>query len=559
VIGVMARVDQAAAVDEFFQLFKTPWEPYRPGRRYDVVVSTLSETPEVDARLLVIYGGSLRALDSSEESVPRRRCEGGSLNYRGVMLPVYGELRIFGEGDAARALVSSDTEVAGVIISREASTVLLLGYDLFDEVAHLLSKGQPTSNAHIPVLDIHVTMLREWIVEAGLVVVEIPPVPAGHRFAVCLTHDIDFVGIRNHWFDHTMWGFLYRATVGALRNVVRGRLSVSRMIQNWRAAVSLPLVYLGWIRDFWDPFEWYLRVERNLPTTYFFIPFKGRSGERVPAPNASRRAAKYDFEALSESTATLRKHGCEVGVHGIDAWHSVEKGREELNRVSACTGGSSSGIRMHWLLRDENTHRILEQAGFAYDSTDGYNEAIGYLNGTTQVFRPLTARTLLELPLHIQDGAMFFPQRLDLSETEAWQRCGALIDHVRTFGGVLTVLWHDRSPAPERLWGEFYIRLVERLRSIDGWFGTASQVVSWFRNRREVSFREVERKVTARWPSRESDDAMSSRFVLRVHRRGAAPVDIPWSDEATIDLDRILETPEPLTIASVATAGGSPR
>src|SRR5439155_671266 len=113
----------------------------------------------------------------------------------------------------------------------------------------------------------------------------------------------------------------------------------------------------------------------------------------------------------------------------------------------------------------------------------GYNETIGYRNGTTQVFNPPGATTLLELPLHIQDGALFYPNRLDLSESEAEKRCRALIDNARQFGGVLTVLWHDRSHGPERFWGDFYIRLVQALKSSKGWFATAGRVVSWFRKR----------------------------------------------------------------------------
>ena len=35
VIGVMCKADQTAAVEEFFQLFKTPWEFYQPARAYD--------------------------------------------------------------------------------------------------------------------------------------------------------------------------------------------------------------------------------------------------------------------------------------------------------------------------------------------------------------------------------------------------------------------------------------------------------------------------------------------------------------------------------------------
>jgi hypothetical protein len=69
-------------------------------------------------------------------------------------------------------------------------------------------------------------MLRAWILEEGIPLMEIPPVPAGYNFTVSLTHDIDFIGIRQHKFDHTMLGFLYRSTVGAERNLLRGRITI---------------------------------------------------------------------------------------------------------------------------------------------------------------------------------------------------------------------------------------------------------------------------------------------------------------------------------------------
>ena len=37
---------------------------------------------------------------------------------------------------------------------------------------------------------------------------------------------------------------------------------------------------------------------------------------------------------------------------------------------------------MHWLLHDANTPSVLDEAGYAYDSTVGYNETIGYRAGT---------------------------------------------------------------------------------------------------------------------------------------------------------------------------------
>ena len=40
-IGVLSNAAEARAVEEFFELFKTPWEFFVPGRRYDLLVSTV--------------------------------------------------------------------------------------------------------------------------------------------------------------------------------------------------------------------------------------------------------------------------------------------------------------------------------------------------------------------------------------------------------------------------------------------------------------------------------------------------------------------------------------
>ena len=233
-------------------------------------------------------------------------------------------------------------------------------------------------------------------------------------------------------------------------------------------------------------------------------------------------------------------------MHGIDAWHSVEKGRDERARIAAVSGKSSIGIRMHWLLLDQGTFSVLDEAGFAYDSTFGYNETVGYRGGTTQVFCPAGARALLELPLHIQDGALFYPERLDLPQSEAWRRCEDLIDHARAFGGVLTILWHDRSPGPERFWGDFYVRLVQDLNSLGAWFGTAGQVVDWFRKRRAVNFERVgDAGSIDRVCLRYQGEEIRPPLTVRVHRPSSPPLDIEWNGETHFDIDRALRSPAP--------------
>jgi hypothetical protein len=549
-IGVIPRVGEAAVVEEFFQLFKTPWELFQEGRTYDVVIATADELPAMETRLLLIFGSEIRRDDSRRNITTQTKHSGAVVRHHDARIPIYGGALTFDKSSAGTCSLETDHGAAGVTIESQTGTVLRVGYDLFQEIKWLLSSGQPVENAHIPTIELHIMMLREWMLEAGITFMEIPPVPAGKQFIVSLTHDIDFIGIRHHKFDHTMWGFLYRSTVGALRDHARGRVSFDRLVKTWRAAASLPLVFLGWLKDFWIPFDWYLQVEKNLPATYFLIPFKNRAGANVSGTHAERRATRYDVSDLGEWTKRLEHEGCELGLHGIDAWHSVELGRVESERISSVTKESAVGIRMHWLLRDENTYHVLDETGFAYDSTDGYNETIGYRAGTTQVFRPLGTRRLLELPMHIQDGALFYSNRLDLSEPEAWERCGRMIDGADKFGGVLTCLWHDRSHGPERFWGDFYARLVGKLRTMNVWFGSAGQVVDWFRKRRQVA---LERVKSADEEDRikicSVDENISPPLTLRVHyptevnpgaageRRGS--IDISWSGQAEVELEEL--------------------
>src|SRR5205823_6565412 len=106
-------------------------------------------------------------------------------------------------------------------------------------------------------------------------------------------------------------------------------------------------------------------------------------------------------------------------------------------------------------------------------------------------YKPLNARRLLELPLHVMDTALFYPSHLNLSGKEAAKRVGRIIDNAVCCGGCVTVNWHDRSIAPERQWGHFYSELIEELRSKGAWFATAAQSVSWFRMRRSAVFENV--------------------------------------------------------------------
>jgi hypothetical protein len=177
-----------------------------------------------------------------------------------------------------------------------------------------------------------------------------------------------------------------------------------------------------------------------------------------------------------------------VGLHGIDAWRDTGSAEQEAARISSASGKPVLGARIHWLYFNSGSHEALERAGMAYDSTFGYNFAVGFRAGTAQAYRPRGAGDLLELPLLIQDTTMFYPSRMDLSEQEAFVLCRNILEDVSVFGGALVVNWHDRSLAPERLWGDFYLKLLREIKSRRVWFATAGEAAHWFQKRRHVQF-----------------------------------------------------------------------
>lgn len=493
-IGVVANPSESAVICEFFELFKTPWEFYRNDQQYDVVLYAGGENGphNAAAKLFLIYAGREIPLDNRRNiEVTRQEPRTRMLSYRGARIPIYGDSITFGK-NATGPLVDEESRQS-VLCLQEANGALVgrIGYDLFREIRILLTEGQPAINAELPALELHIALLRDLIVASGVPLVEIPPVPDGHRFIACLTHDIDHPSIRQHIFDHTMFGFLYRAVLGSVFNVVRGRASFRNLLTNWTAALKLPLVHLGFAKDTWCEFSRYVQLERGEHSSFFVIPFKDSRGQSVDGIASSRRASRYGAADISAQIQELMTSGCEIGLHGIDAWRDSHKGGAELEEIRRTTRMEQIGVRMHWLYFDARSHLILEQAGADYDSTIGYNETVGYRAGTTQAYKPLQVSRLLELPLHVMDTALFYPRHLDLGRSEARARVDRIIDNAVQFGGCVTVNWHDRSIAPERLWGDFYVDLVDQFKNREAWIASATQTVSWFRKRRSAIFESV--------------------------------------------------------------------
>jgi hypothetical protein len=485
-IGVAASADDLSVAQEFFELFKTPWEPAVPWRNYQIVLSTDGCVEDLHAERFLVYSSKEVAVDL-EAGVRVERVDGPvDIEWNESSFPVFGPVASFGGG------ASTVTSVGKALDYRRPSAnrvVRRIGYDLFGEIRYLLTAGQPVSRALTPTLELHIALLRSLLLESGVSFVEIPPRPHGYDFICCLTHDVDFFGIRRHAGDRTLAGFAARASVGTLADLVRGRRRLTDAIRNWIALLSLPLVFMRLARDFWRPFDDYAKVEDGRQSTFFLVPFKGRPGV---APNGAvepARAAPYQTSEIREQAKKAAQRGSELAVHGIDAWRDPDAGRAEMNQLTSITGRTTAGVRMHWLYFEADSPRRLEAAGFDYDSTWGYNETPGYRAGTSQVFRLPASENLMELPLSVMDTALFYRGRMGLVHRDAFRLCVRIVANAKRFAGTIVINWHDRSLAPERLWGGFYRNLLkEVVRGNWVWFTTAREAVDWFRWRRSIQF-----------------------------------------------------------------------
>ena len=489
-IGVFAPSSEHAVIAEFFELFKTPWEFYRNDRTYDVVLSTSGESiAHSPAKVTIFYSARALSVDAGEDVELCASSGGRALLCEGSSIPIYGESLTF-QKKGARLETDDETQPAGTYIRISNDRIVVrVGYDLFKEVETLLAHRQPLEFANVPTLELHISLLRDLILASGAELVEIPAIPAGYNFIACLTHDVDHPSIRMHKWDHTMFGFLYRALFGSVRNVTQGRMSSRSLIRNWLAALQLPLVYMGLAKDFWSGFaDHYLELEKGLPSTFFVIPFKNRPGRSRQGAAPEIRAARYGAEEIVDSIRKVMAAGCEVALHGIDAWLDSSSGREEIAEIRRLTNSSEIGVRMHWLYYDQQSPTVLEGAEAAYDSTIGYRETVGYPTGTTQCYKPVQANHMLELPLHAMDTALFYPAYLNLSQREAIPVLREMVDNVAKFGGCITTNWHDRSLLPERAWDTCYRNLIEDLKKRGAWFATAGQATAWFQKRRSARF-----------------------------------------------------------------------
>lgn len=374
-------------------------------------------------------------------------------------------------------------------------------FNLGQEGTRLLMEGREYTEKDVsePTLDLMLEEIRRVLRLEVRNYLELPPIPWGYSYAMTLTHDLDILSLKEMPIARTFLGYFYRSSVLNWKRWRAGKVQTSEHFRSLWEMVRTWAAKLGLGQDVWErALPQLLELEKRLGvrSSLYFMPFPEKPGI-LPEPLRNKdddkdenappnRASFYDVTTHKAWLNSLEEGGWEAGVHGIDAWHNAASARAEHSRISNLTGRDEIGVRMHWLyFRSPESFKGLEEGGFLYDATVGFNEVVGFRAGTIQPYHPLNCQTLWELPLHIQDGALLGEEHLDLNREDAFRKAKPILDWAKRFGGAVSLLWHNQSFTAPRFWGEVYERLIAQGRADGAWIAVPRDILSWFTLRRQ--------------------------------------------------------------------------
>jgi peptidoglycan/xylan/chitin deacetylase (PgdA/CDA1 family) len=291
-------------------------------------------------------------------------------------------------------------------------------------------------------------------------------------FTAALTHDVD---IPWRWSrPQALRGAAARARAAARERRTRD------VVAEATGLAATPIRKLTRTDPNWS-YERIAEIERahGGRSTYFVMAGHGHAADG-PDP------AAYD-RLRPAIVAQIAAQGDEVGLH--PSYLTSERPdllAAERERLEALTGDRVPGLRFHYLRHDTHaTLPELEGLGFAYDSSQGYGDAIGLRAGFSFPYRPfhLAQRRpldLVELPMAVMDATLAEPRYLGLAPRAGLERTLRLLERVADIGGTVAILWHtDRfSREYARGWDRVYADVLEWVAARGGRLVTAADAVA---------------------------------------------------------------------------------
>jgi hypothetical protein len=196
-------------------------------------------------------------------------------------------------------------------------------------------------------------------------------------------------------------------------------------------------------------------------------------------------SSNYPLGQVRATARKLHRRGWDVGLHGDFGTHdSLAEMRKTVERFTKGIGLKPRGLREHYLRFDfARSWRVVEDAGFDYDTTIGNSDELGFKLGLATPFHPPDERwgpmRLLEVPLSLMDTTLW--GYLKKSEEEGLNDVIRFMEMVEGVEGLFTLLWHQEAVRMKG--GRIYWRILSEIRRRKCFVGSGAEISRWWRAR----------------------------------------------------------------------------
>jgi hypothetical protein len=278
---------------------------------------------------------------------------------------------------------------------------------------------------------------------------------AGRRFAVVLSHDVDYL-------PSGLVDVLSQGARTVLRHLVR-----QRSVRDAAFATAGLMRALATGRDPYGCIPHIISEEqRRGVRASFQIAVARRHPKDVNYSIDNRRTRDY-LRVITRSGFELALHGSYRSTEN-DHWYG-----EEVATLTAALG-APIGSRQHYLAFDYDVlFRAQEHAGIEYDMSLGYPDRPGSRVGFSYPFFPYNISEdrpyrVLQIPLVLMDVTL--RSYMDLDARRAWDVMDLTLRSLQRQGGCASVVWHPivfgnaRDPG----YGDLFWKMVDTIKQRGG-------------------------------------------------------------------------------------------
>ena len=306
----------------------------------------------------------------------------------------------------------------------------------------------------------------------GLPFIKIHYLPHGYDWAICLSHDVDHLSMREHSRDLTVPKFLGTCFVGVMKKR-KGLLDFLELFVKVSCSVFLRAENMP---DPWDNINELIQAEKKfgVHSTFFFSATDG-------APKSlgivyTLKSARSFVQAISKNDFEFSTHG-----HNFDNYQGMSA---EFNKISTINNSFRPlGIRMHYLrFNSSKTLSCAEQVGYLYDCTYGYSKSTGLRSGTLRPY-VVPDLSIIEIPLNIMDTSLFSPFYMNCDLNRGQIITEKLITEAKKYGGTLSILFHPTSMLQPSISRQWILWLLKRSSDDDScWKVSCSELAKWHKD-----------------------------------------------------------------------------